>query len=223
MVYTYIQTYFGVEYAYTEASPIPVIWGDGYFYQGTGNTYFALYDRAVRQFAWWALSSGARGLNTGSEGIWQWASGALAQVTGEYWFTSVAGLVRAAVEALPGWHKLIPDTSSLLVTAGRGTHATETTSGGGGSQYGEATTDAYVTASRVPDGSLALIYLSHATTITIDQTKMHVRVRRHLDRPVQRRHHHRNHRCYLQLGVAREQQRRRPRLGPRAAQAVTVR
>ena len=176
-VYTYIQTYWCTEYAYTEtshgASALlgPIVWGDGYFYTGT-----AAGDRAVRQDTWWALSSGARGCTTGSEGIWQWASTAPAAVTSENWYANVAGKVRTAVEALPGWHQLIPDTSSVLVTAGRGTRGSGTTSGGGGTVYGEATTDAYVTASRTPDpgggSTLALIYLSHATTITIDQTKM---------------------------------------------------
>ena len=80
-------------------------------------------------------------------------------------------------EGLTGWQNLIPDTSSALVTAGRGTHASAFSSGGGGGQYEVAFTDSYVTASRTPDtgsgSSLAVIYMSHAsTTITIDQTKL---------------------------------------------------
>lgn len=171
-LYTYIQSYYGIEYAWGEASPLAPAWSDGYYYQNTANAYFGTDDRAMRQQMWWAYSSGARGAGTASEDIWPWSSTSLAQVTNEYYFTHVAGNIRSAIEALPGWHKLQPDVNSTLVTGGRGTHCSETTSGGGGSQYGTATTDSYVTASWVSDGSLALIYLSHATTITIDQSKM---------------------------------------------------
>ena len=184
MVYTYIQTYYGIEYAYTEAAnfsvpSLPVIWGDGWFYNATGNTsptYFGASDRAARQFAWWALSSGSRGLNLGSEGIWQWTSSSANTSTGEYkteyWYAVTAGKIRTLLESLPNWYKLIPDTSSVLVTAGRGTRTGETTSGGGGTHYGTATTDSYVTASRAPDGSLAVIYMSHASTITVDTAQL---------------------------------------------------
>ena len=73
MVYTYVQNYFGVEYAYgTENSPIPIIWGDGYFY----NDNDPLYDTAMRQCFWWSVASGARGCISGSEEIWQWPASA---------------------------------------------------------------------------------------------------------------------------------------------------
>lgn len=175
--YSYNVTYFMIEKAYLEASPVTVIQGDGYFYQG-GSSYSTspAYDRAVRQDAWHALSSGARGIVTGDEATWQWQSTAQASAANNWWQKNSAGKIRAAIEALPGWHLLVPDTSSALVTAGRGTHATGLSSGGGGGQYEPAVTDSYVTASRTPDSgsgsSLALVYLSHAATITIDQSKM---------------------------------------------------
>ena len=171
--YSYNVTYFMIEKAYLEASPVPVIQGDGYFYQG-GSSYSSspAYDRAVRQDAWHALSSGARGIVTGDEATWQWASTAQASAANNWWQKNSAGKIRAAIEALPGWHRLIPDTSSALITSGRGTHATGFTSGGGGGQYEVAVTDSYVTGSRTPDGSLALVYMSHAGTIGIDQSKM---------------------------------------------------
>ncbi len=174
--YSYNVTYYAVEKAYLESSPICVITGDGYFYQG-GSSYaggsgaFA-YDRAIRQDAWHAISSGARGIIHGDEACWQWASTAQASATNNWYQKNNAGNIRALMESLPNWHLLIPDTSSLLVTAGRGTHATGFTSGGGGGQYEVAFTDSYVSASRTAAGDLAVIYLSHATTITIDQTKM---------------------------------------------------
>lgn len=171
-VYSYNVTYFGTESAYKEPSPIPVIWGDGYFYENQG---LASEELLMRSLAWWALSSGARGIITGSEGIWQWDSGSLTASSSEHWFTSVAGPIRAAFEGLRGWHELVPDTSSKLVISGRGTHATSFASGGNGGEY-TGSTDSYVTASRTPDSGsgsrLAVIYLSHASTIGIDETKL---------------------------------------------------
>jgi hypothetical protein len=174
--YSYNVTYFGIEKAYAEASPIPVITGDGYFYQGSssyagGSGAFA-YDRAIRQDAWHAISSGARGIIHGDEATWQWQSTAQAAAAANWYQVHNAGNIRALMESLPSWHLLLPDASSVLVTAGRGTHATGFTSGGGGGQYEVAFTDSYVTASRTPSGDLAVIYLSHATSITIDQSKM---------------------------------------------------
>jgi Protein of unknown function (DUF4038)/Putative collagen-binding domain of a collagenase len=169
--YSYNVTYFAVEKAFLESSPIPVIQGDGYFYQG-GTTYGATFDRAMRQDAWHAISSGARGAIQGSESIWQWPSTALASSGTDWYYVNNAGKIRALMESLPNWQNLIPDTSSLLVTSGRGTHASTYSSGGGGGQYEIAFTDSYVTASRTAAGDLAVIYLSHGTTITIDQTKM---------------------------------------------------
>jgi hypothetical protein len=171
-VYSYNVTYLGAELAYEEPSPIPVIWGDGYFYQDQGT---AGEEQLMRSLAWWALSSGARGIITGSEAIWQWGSGALAASSSEHWFTSVAGPVRTAYEALPGWNELVPDTASKLVTSGRGMQASAYAHGGNGGEY-TGSTDSYVTASRTPDrgrGSrLAVIYLSHAAAIGIDETMM---------------------------------------------------
>ena len=168
--YSYDVIYLCVEAAYTADGTVPVIAGDGYFYQGgttyAGGTSFA-YDRCYRQEAWWALTSGARGKIHGDEGIWQWTSSAQAHAGNAWWWANNSKNIADAFTALPGWHLLIPDTSSLLVTAGRGTRKTFT-----GTQYEPANTDAYVTASRVPDGSLAVIYLSHGATITIDQSKM---------------------------------------------------
>lgn len=169
--YSYNATYFAVEKAFAESSPIPVIQGDGYFGQG-GSTYSATLDRAMRQDAWHAVSSGARGVIQGFESIWQYQSTALASSGTDWYPSSNVGNIRTLMESLPSWYMLIPDTSSVLVTAGRGTHATTFTSGGSGGQLEPAFTDTYVTASRCADSSLAVIYMSHATTITIDQTKM---------------------------------------------------
>jgi hypothetical protein len=178
-VYSYNTTYLGIEDAYGEAGTILVMQLDGYFYQGgsayAGGSGSFAYDRSFRQDLWWTISSGARGHSHGSESIWQWASTALSASGTDWFHVHNAPNVRALLESLPNWHKLLPDTASALVTSGRGTRHARLTSGGG-SQYETAFTDSFVTASRTPDtgsgSDLALIYLSHATTIGIDQTKM---------------------------------------------------
>lgn len=175
-VYSYNAVYWGVERAYTADGSCPPVAGDGYFYQGSatyagGSGAFA-FDRAFRQDAWHALSSGARGKIHGDEAIWQWQTGSQsAASTGWFWAHSALA-IRTAFEGLTGWQNLIPDTSSAFITAGRGTHASAFSSGGGGGQYEVAFTDSYVTGSITADGSLAVVYLSHGTTITIDQGKL---------------------------------------------------
>lgn len=170
--YSYNQEYYGVEQAYKEGSPVPVIQGDGYFYQGSnayagGSGAFA-YDQAFRQAAWWSLAAGARGKVHGSESIWQYQSTALANSATDWFYANNALVIRTVVEGLTGWQNLFPDLSSQLVTAGRGTRASAFASGGGGGQYEVAFTSSYVAASATPDYSLALLYLPRATTITVN-------------------------------------------------------
>jgi hypothetical protein len=167
-VYSYMRSYFNVEYAYSEPSPMTVIQGDGPFYDFSTDQFF-------RSWLWWAYSSGARGVILGSANgavgyVWQWASGSLAQVqTGDTFFVGgQANQIRAAVEGISGWQNLLPDLTSQLVTAGRGTRYRYDGIWNESAQLA----DNYVTASLTSDGSLALIYMSHASAITIDESKV---------------------------------------------------
>ena len=175
--YSYNNEYWIIEYAYGEvanqgaANLLPVILGDGYFYQGT-TTYSSTLDRALRQMWWWALASGARGVVGESEAVYPWVTGSAAAVTGDWFFANNAANIVTAYTGLAGWQNLIPDTGGALVTAGRGTRAAGRASGGGGGQYEPAFTNSYVAASITADGTLAVLYLPNATTITIDQTKL---------------------------------------------------
>jgi hypothetical protein len=171
--YAYDESYLPIETMYAEPSPLACIYGDGYFYQGgsvyAGGSGAGALDRAVRQEAWWAVASGARGWDIGDEALWQWPSTAPA-VVGTQWFAANnAGNIRKAVELLPGWHTLAPATGSALVTAGRGTRDTQRVSGTTTGQYEPATSNDYVAASITPFGTLALLYLPAAVTITINQ------------------------------------------------------
>jgi hypothetical protein len=163
-VYTYNVTYWMIEYALAESSPLPVIWTDGHYSKD-----FAADDKVMRDLVWWAYTSGARGHINGSEGVWGWGSGALAEVSSESWSAVVLPVIQDYFSSLPGWFNLVPDTGSVLVTAGRGTHASSLTPGGSGGVYDSLDPqDTYVTASVTPDGSLAVVYCPVATTVTVD-------------------------------------------------------
>lgn len=168
-VYTYNVTYFGVEYGYDEASPLPVLWGDGHYDQRTTA------DRhLMRNLTWWAYTSGSRGAIYGAESIWNWSSGSLALVTSPPVFAGTdLPTIRDTFASYDGWHDLLPDTDSSFVTAGRGTRAVSLPSGGGGAEYNSTSPqDPYVTASVTPDGTLAMAYLPVATTITVDDGEL---------------------------------------------------
>jgi Protein of unknown function (DUF4038) len=175
--YTYNAGYWNLEYQYLEvanegaAHLLPAIWGDGYFYNNSsGQAYSNTLDRALRQEWWWCLASGARGILGEAENVYPWQSGAAAAVTGDWFFANNALNIVTAFTGLSGWHLLIPDTGSALVTGGRGTRVTGYASGGSGGQYEPAFTNNYVAASKTPDGTLAVLYLPNHTTITVNQS-----------------------------------------------------
>ena len=174
--YTYNAGYFNVEYMYGEvanegaSSLLPSIWGDGFFWNGSsGAGYDSTQDRALRQEWWWTLASGARGVLGEAENVYPWsASSCPGAVTGDWFFAHNAKNIVDAFTGLAGWHLLTPDLSSALVTGGRGTRVSGYASGGGGGQYEPAFTNHYVAASKTPDGTLAVLYLPAATTVTVD-------------------------------------------------------
>ena len=173
--YSYNATYWIIEYAYGEvanegaASLLPPVWGDGYFYAGSGPDYYAPDDRALRQEWWWSLASGARGILGEAENVYEWAAGTSSRaVTGDWFFANNAANIVTAFTGLGEWHKLIPDLSSALVTAGRGTRVSGLTSGGGGGSYESSFANSYVAASKTPDGTLAVLYLPNSTTVTVN-------------------------------------------------------
>ena len=172
--YTYNAGYFCIEYAYGEvvnqgaAALLPVVWNNGYHYQG-GTTYSSTLDRAIRQEAWWCLAAGARGITTYDVANYLWDSGSSPGTVTSHWFfaNNLNGIV-TAYTSLPGWYKLLPDLSSSFVTAGRGTRVAGLASGGSGGAYEPAFTNNWVAASITPDGKLAVCYLPNSTTITVN-------------------------------------------------------
>ena len=110
--------------------------------------------------------AGARGFIYGNENIWPWPTTALASMTSFPFSNTDFGTICNAFTGLVNWHKLVPDTPSAMVTAGRGTHAAEFVSGGSGGQYTSGNT--YVSASVTADKTLAVIYIPSNVTITVN-------------------------------------------------------
>lgn len=163
-VYVYAIAYAMVEQAYglTDAggNNIPALMCETHY-----EAYDTITDLYLRSQAAWALTSGSPGEFYGSENVWDEPP-----TTGTLNTTAVSQLsaLRAAFEALDGWHLLVPDYASTFVTAGRGTKGTVA----GTNEYRSGNT--YVTAAVAPDGRLGVAYLPAATsqTITVDQSKM---------------------------------------------------
>src|SRR6185312_1898098 len=135
---------------------------------------------AIRSFVWWALASGSRGFASTSgpsfsdpDALWMWAtSNAPGRVTSDpngSWTTTNVGRIATYFGGLTDWHKLIPDTGNVFITAGRGTRGTCDAPASG---FNVRTGNTYVAGSITPNGTLAVIYCRAAMSITIDQSKM---------------------------------------------------
>lgn len=159
-VYTYLPTYRAVLEAYARRPVVPAVFGEGNYERenNDGDTADTT-DETLRRQMLWALTSGAAGSFYGSDD-WEFHDGwedrldtaAVAQL----------GRLRNLFDSL-AWWSLVPDTASTLVTAGRGTEVTDDTEM-------DVLDNDFVTAARSPDGTLAVIYLPTARTITLDPT-----------------------------------------------------
>jgi Putative collagen-binding domain of a collagenase len=125
----------------------------------------------ARRMVWWALSSGSKGFNLGDNEMWTWDSSALGEIATNTFYTRQVPAIMSYWRSLPDWQRLVADTSSQLVTGGRGLHIAPIPSGGSGTALSD-NSDSYVTASRTPDGTLAVIYLSHHSAIRIDESEL---------------------------------------------------
>ena len=171
-LYTYNVTYDGMLVAWNEnnlgeTGLLPTVWGDG-FYLATGTTGITDFD-VERRMIWWALTTGARGFTTGDNDIFPWSSNALSLCSSKTFYSAQMPAIVSTFKNLTGWYLLQPDSASQLVTGGRGTKSPPIPSS---SDYYTSDADSYVTAARVPDGSLAVIYCAHPMSITIDETQM---------------------------------------------------
>lgn len=144
-----------------QASPTrPVIFGEGR-YQGENSATAA----DVRRQAWGAFCAGAAGHFFGDKNIWAFGNGPFQDDTWQNAIANTGGIadgraqmvhLRNLVASNAGWYLTVPDRTSTLVTAGRGTLASSS----------------YVTARF--STTLAFIYLpsgSSGGAITVDRTE----------------------------------------------------
>ena len=160
-VYTYLPTYRAVLEAYARTPPIPAMFGEGNYERENNDARHRRHDRrdpAPPDAVGAHLGRGrmrSTAATTGSSttaGRTRLDTAAVAQL----------GRLRDCSTRWPGG-RLVPDTASTLVTAGRGTELTDDTEM-------DVLDNDYVTAARSPDGTLAVVYVPTARTITLDPT-----------------------------------------------------
>jgi hypothetical protein len=149
------------EYAKTPAKPVHLGEAnyEGESLQGYTSTPFV-----IRKQMWWAVTSGANGHFYCNVDIWHFLSGWASRLTP----TSYPGLGHVAhLTALCnewGWQTWVPDTGSVILTAGRGTYAN--------GNSGSINTNDYATACANPDHSVVVVYIPTSRQITIDMSQL---------------------------------------------------
>ncbi|HSW92443.1 MAG TPA: DUF4038 domain-containing protein [Patescibacteria group bacterium] len=171
--YTYTPTYQHVLKAYDRApsarDPRPVLFGEGNYegednYGGPATT-----NETLRRQQLWSLTSGAAGEFTGSQD-WQFLSGWQNRLDTP-WITQMQKN-RNFFSNL-NWQLLVPDETTPVVTAGRGTKLTSNSSL-------DVLQNDYVTAAQTPDKSQTVVYVptntgnTNARTITLNLARLPV-------------------------------------------------
>lgn len=169
--YTYSTTYQKILKAYDRTpsarDPRPVLFGEGNYegednYGGPATT-----NETLRRQQLWTLTSGGAGEFTGSQD-WQFLSGWQNRLD-TVWISQMQK-IREFFSGL-NWQSLVPDETTPVVTAGRGTKITA-------DGYRDVLQNDYVTAAQTPDKSQTVIYVptsvsnTNARTITLDLTRL---------------------------------------------------
>jgi hypothetical protein len=158
--YSYHPTYEDVLRGYA-AKAEPVVFGEGAY--ENPSTGFPGTPLDLRKQLAWTMTSGGAGSFYGNDSLWQFSSGWQSQLD-----TTIVAQRKALDSVFAGmaWQNLQPDTSNLLVTAGRGGEDTalSTTSA---PDTNDPSTGWYVTAAYTADGTLAVIYNPDTTSNSI--------------------------------------------------------
>jgi hypothetical protein len=136
-----------------------VFFGEGNYEFGPGWMGETVTPNTLRRQGWWAMTSGAFGQMWGTRPTTNFSSGWQAQLgtTGvvEY------GYWRSFWQAV-NWTSVVPDQANSFLTSGEGAY----------SASGLLANSNYSTATLSPDGSLGVVYIPAATTVTLDLSKM---------------------------------------------------
>jgi hypothetical protein len=161
-VYTYYPTYKAVLDARRRRPAIPAVFGEAN-YEGENNQHETppTTDETLRRQVLWSLTSGAAGEFFGSHD-WSFHPGWERRLSTRG-LTQVTRL-RKLFSTLRWW-ELVPDTANELVTAGRGTELRT-------DEPKDVLENDYVTATRTPDGRLAVVYLPTGRTISVNRSAM---------------------------------------------------
>lgn len=157
--YTYYPTYAEVLHEYNAANFVPVFMEEANyeFEDNTGMDYGDT--ETLRRQEYWTMLSGATGQLYGNHYTWTFDTGWQQNV-------NTPGVKQLQYMkdffAARQWWDLVPDQTHAVVIAGYGTF-TDSSS---------LHDSDYVTAARVPDGSLVLAYSPTSTTLTVDMTEM---------------------------------------------------
>ena len=157
--YTYYPTYAEVLSQYNASKVVPVFMEEAnYEFENMAGLDYGNPETLRRQ-EYWTMLSGAAGQMYGNHYTWTFVSGWQKKLDTPG--AKQLGYMKSLL-ASRQWWKLVPDQAHAVVTAGYGTF----------SSGGSINSNDYVTAGRVPDGSLVMAYCPTSTTITVDMSKM---------------------------------------------------
>ena len=157
--YTYYPTYAEVLHEYNAPNYVPAFMEEAN-YEFEDNTGMDYGDpETLRRQEYWTMLSGATGQLYGNHYTWTFESG---------WQHNLNTPGIRQLQYMKDffsarqWWDLVPDQTHTVVIAGYGTF----------SDTGSLHDNDYVTAARVPDGSLVLAFCPVSTTLTVDMTQM---------------------------------------------------
>jgi hypothetical protein len=160
--YSYYPEYDICRTAYGRSGPVPAFFGEAeYEFQTNPSTYASPHE--MRTQAYWSLLSGMCGYFYGhrdhvlfpsgwNNAGWDNSDGWLHTVICNQFFESLV------------WWNLVPSTDNSILTAGYGTYDSSN------SHFGNISD--YATTAWIADGSLVIIYMPTARTMTVDMSKM---------------------------------------------------
>ena len=161
-VYTYYPTYAETLLEYNRAKNLPIFMLEAnYEFESNNGAAFDYGNPAtLRRQEYWTMLSGAAGQMYGNYYTWTFAKG-WEQHLSTPGARQLQGM-KAFFSSYPWW-KLVPDQQHKAVVAGYGKFSTARTTVRG---------DTYVTAARIPDGSLLIAYCPTRTTLSVDMNTM---------------------------------------------------